>query len=126
MAGGQFISPDQWSGIKNTVSALNEAEAAGNTDLADWFWELRDSLSELVIAASDPVKPFEVSEHFCYLLDMYVAGSLIQSSVGEGSRLVIDWARQTLESAAAFGINPRQGGTESIWLVVHAMEGEPE
>ena len=123
---GQVISPDQWSSIKHTINALNEAEANGETDLTDWFWELRDKLSELVVAATDPVKPFEVSEHFCYLLDMYVAGSTLQSNIGDGSRLVIEWAQQTLESAAAMGINPCQGGTEAIWLVVQAMEGNPE
>lgn len=126
MADGQFISPEQWSGIKDTIGILNTAEANGGTDLADWFFDLRDHLQALMVATSEPVQPFEVSEHFCYLLDMYVAGSELQSDVGGGSQLVINWARQTLASAAAMDIAPIKNGDRSIWLVVHPVEGNPE
>ena len=120
----QFISPDQWSSIKSTVAALNEAEVSGDSDLADWFYELRDQLTQLLVATTEPVEPFAVTEHFAYLLDMFVAGSTLQSEIAEGSQLVVNWAIQTLMSCAALDILPKQGGEKSIWLVVHAMNGD--
>lgn len=122
----QFISPEQWSAIKATVGALTEAEIHNEDhDLPGWFFELRDQLTQLMVATSDPVEPFAVSEHFCYLLDMFVAGSTLQSEIAEGSQLVIDWALQTLMSAATMGIMPNKDGQECIWLVVKSF-GEPD
>lgn len=121
----QFISPEQWGAIKNTVAVLNEAEADGGTDLADWFYELRDQLTQLVISTSEPIRPFKVSGHFCYLLDMYVAGATLQEDVAEGSQLVVDWALQTLMAAASMGVLPKKDNDDAIWLVVHATNEGP-
>lgn len=122
--GDQAISPEQWDAIKATVSTLSGAEAE-QADIPDWFFGLRDKLSDLVVAATPPVQPFEVSEHFCYLLDMYVAGASLQEEIGGGTQQVLDWAEDTLRNAAMMGINPNKDGDKSIWLVVHPMEGTP-
>lgn len=105
------------------MTLLNGAEVE-QADLPDWFFGFRDKLSELVVAATPPVKPFEVSEHFCYLLDMYLAGATLQSEVGGGTQEVLNWAAQTLRSANAMGIHPNRGGDKSIWLVIHPLEGK--
>lgn len=123
--GDQAISPEQWNAIKATVSLLNGAEAQ-QADLPDWFFGFRDALSELVVAATPPIKPFEVSEHFCYLLDMYIAGSTLQDDIGGGTQQVLLWAAQTLRAAKAMGIQPKQNGDKSIWLVTHPMEGNQQ
>ena len=120
----QFISPDQWSGIKNTVAALNAAEVDKDVDLPEWFYELRDHLTTLLVCTTTPVEPFAVTEHFAYLLDMFIAGAACQEEVAEGSQLVVEWATQTLISCAAMGIMPRKDSARAIWLVVHAMDEE--
>lgn len=106
---------------------LNEAEAE-QADLPDWFFGFRDKLSELVVAATPPIQPLQISEHFCYLLDMYIAGASLQEveAIGGGTQEVLNWAAQTLSCAAAMGIQPRQNGDKSVWLVVHPMEGSNE
>lgn len=122
--GDQAISPEQWDAIKATVILLNGAEAQ-QADLPDWFFGFRDQLSELVVAATPPIKAFEVTEHFCYLLDMYVAGASLQDVIGDGTQEVLKWAAQTLRNASLMGIQPNQNGDKSVWLVVHPLEGKP-
>jgi hypothetical protein len=113
----QFISPKQWQAVKNTVSALTGAEA--NDQLPDpWWAELRDGLNRLVVSATEPVQPFEVTQHFLWLLQQYIAGSL-DAEVSDGSQLVLDWAAGTLDNAERFGLNPVENGTESVWVVMH-------
>ena len=116
----QFISPEQWAAVKATVNMLNSAEIS-DTDLPDWFYEFRDKLTQLIVATTNPVEPFELSEHFAWLLDMYVAGSLLQSEVADGSQLVVLWAQETLARMDTMGIKPNKDGQKSIWLVVKAM-----
>lgn len=125
--GEQAISPEQWDAIKATVSLLNAAEAE-QADLPDWFFGFRDKLSELVVAATPPIRPVEVSEHFCYLLDMYIAGASLQEAdaIGGGTQEVLNWAAQTLRSAALMGIEPVRDGSKSVWLVVQPMESNTE
>ena len=119
----QFISPDQWGALKATVSALTEAEIDNDVhELPEWFFELRDQLTQLMVATTYPVQPFAVSEHFCFLLDMFIAGSTLQSEIADGSQLVIEWARQTLEAAATMDIWPIRHGERCIWLVVKSVE----
>lgn len=118
----QFISPELWSAIKQTVAVLTEAETLNvDNELPGWFFELRDQLTQMIVATSFPVEPFPVSEHFCYLLDMYVAGAALQENVADGTKLVIDWARQALRTTAEMGIKPKRDGKECVWLVIHAM-----
>ena len=52
---------------------------------------------------------------------MYVAGSLLQSEVADGSQLVVLWAQETLARMDTMGIKPNKDGQKSIWLVVKAM-----
>ncbi|MEI7780338.1 MAG: hypothetical protein WCJ18_00260 [Planctomycetota bacterium] len=122
----QFISPEQWGAVKATVSMLNSAELQEDVDLPEWFYEFRDKLTELIVATTDPIAPFELSEHFAYLLDMYVAGSTLQSEVADGSQLVVLWAQETLSRMATMGIKPHKDGQKSIWLVVKALTQESE
>ena len=122
----QMISPEQWAAIKGTVAALSAIEVSDPApeELPGWFFDFRDHLRRLVVAATEPVEAFEFTEHFAYLLDMYVAGSSLQEEVADGSRLVIEWCQAALEASGALGISPKQDSTKSIWLVVHAFDEE--
>ncbi len=119
----QFISPGQWQAVKNTVSALDGSEA-NDGELPDWWGEFRDQLNKLLICASPPVEPFEVSQHFLWLLDQYVEGSKGQEELGTGTKLALEWATATLEQAATLGLHPVQGGTNSVWVVMESFGPE--
>lgn len=120
----QFISPEQWGALQGTVSLFNQVEVL-NTDgeLPQWLFELRDQLQQLVVAATEPIQPFKVSQHFLYLLDLYLAGAVTQDEVADGTQLVLEWCRQTLESAERMGLRPKQDGDQAIYLVISNVGG---
>jgi hypothetical protein len=121
MSGPQFISPDQWQAVKNTVSALDGSEA-NDGPLPDWWPAFRDQLNRMIVCSTDPVEPYQVTEDFLWMLRQYLDGSSNQEQLGTGTQLVIEWAQGTLESAAALDLHPVKGGDGSVWVVMANME----
>jgi hypothetical protein len=121
VSGPQFISPDQWQAVKNTVSALDGSEA-NDGPLPDWWPAFRDQLNRMIVCSTHPVEPYQVTEDFLWMLRQYLDGSNDQEQLGTGTRLVIEWAQGTLESAAALELQPVKGGDGSVWVVMANME----
>jgi len=124
---GHFLSPEQWGAVKGTITVLNTAEA-NDTDgeLPTWQFELRDHLQQLVVTTTHPVQPFGVSEHFLYLLDLYVAGAATQTDISDGTRLFLDWCATTLHSAAELGLVPAKDGEQTVWLVIRDLDEDEQ
>lgn len=116
----QFISPGQWQAVKNTVSALDASEA-NEGGLPDWWGEFRDQLSTLLVSSTYPVQPFAVTGHFLWLLERYVEGSKDQDELGQGTRLALEWAQGTIDSAAQLDQHPEKNGERTVWVVMQSV-----
>ena len=114
----QYISNAQWNAIKATVSALNESEAASGLPLPDEWRDLADHWQKLLVQSTGKVEPFAVTEHFLWLLQVFLDGAQEQDTVAEGSRLVMDWAQEAIATGASFGLEPTQDSDKTIWLVM--------
>ena len=117
----QPISPEQWDALKQVALVMKAAQAEESLD--DTWNDFTEHLTRLLTASSGSTEgtasPFEVTEHWLYLLSHFINNAPDDpAEIAAGSLHALEWAANTLTAACDFGLKPVQHSTKSIWLIV--------